>query len=366
MTFTRLCVKRAAIDECRLVEHPSPALADGEARVRVDDFALTANNITYAFAGETIGYWQFYPEDAEWGVVPVWGFAEVVESRCDALTPGTRFWGFLPMASHAVMVPGRIGPRGFVDMAPHRAALPAVYNGYALTHDDPAPLAAIADARSVMFPLLTTSWLIADYLADNAWFGAKQVIIGSASSKTGYGTAHFVKETGADVRVTGLTSPGNIGFVSGLGVCDAVIGYGDVATLDPAVPAAYVDMSGDRGVLSAIHHHFADHLVASIAVGVTHWDAPRTPGPMPGAAPAFFFAPAQIAKRDGEWGSGETMRRAGAANAAFIAQLGDRLLIVHHHGGAAIATAWTETVAGRTPPTQGLILNFADAVASAA
>ncbi len=358
MTITRLNVKRTAIDECRIVTRDTPDLTDGQILVRVDEFALTANNVTYAFAGETIGYWQFYPEDAEWGVVPVWGFAEVIESRCDGVTAGTRIWGFLPMASHAVMTPGRIGPRGFVDAAPHRAALPAVYNAYAITNDDPPALTAIADARSVMFPLLTTSWLIADYLADNGWFGAKQVLIGSASSKTGYGTAHFIGETGTDVAVTGLTSPGNIAFVEGLGVCNAVIGYGDVATLDPSVPTAYVDMAGDRAVLSAVHHHFADKLVASIAVGVTHWDAPRQHGPMPGAAPAFFFAPAQIAKRDSELGAGETMRRAGAANAAFVAKLGDRLSVVRHEGGDAIAAAWRAMAAGSVSPTQGLILKF--------
>lgn len=358
MPVTRLCVKRAAIDECRIAVGPAPDLAAGEIRVRIEDFALTANNVTYAFSGETIGYWQFYPEDQEWGIVPVWGFGTVIESCCDAVAEGTRIWGFLPMASHAVMTPGRISPRGFVDEAPHRAALPAVYNGYAITNDDPPALAAIADARSLMFPLLTTSWLIADYLADNGWFGAKQVIIGSASSKTGYGTAHFVKETGADVRVIGLTSSANTDFVESLGVCDAVVGYSDVATLDPAVPTAYVDMSGDRSVLSAVHHHFADKLLASIAVGVTHWDAPRERGPMPGSPPAFFFAPSQIAKRDGEWGAGETMRRAGAANAAFVATLGDRLEVVRHEGPDAVASAWRAIAAGNVPPSQGLILKF--------
>ena len=360
MNITRLLVRRADIAECQVAERAAPVLAEGEVLVRTDNFALTANNITYAFAGESIGYWKFYPEDAEWGVVPVWGFGEVVESRCPDCPAGTRFWGFLPMASHVVMQPGRIGQRGFIDAAPHRAALPAVYNSYARTNDDPPALAAIADARSLMFPLLTTSWLIADYLDDNAYFGANQVVIGSVSSKTGYGTAHFVRASG--VPVIGLTSSGNVAFVEGLGVCDRVLAYGDVAALDPSVPTAYVDMSGDSAVLSSVHHRFGDNLVASIAVGVTHWDAPKMRAPMPGAAPAFFFAPDQIAKRDGEWGAGETMRRAGEANAAFVAQLGDRLRISHRSGGEAIASAYREMVAGRTPPTEGIVLNFGEAV----
>jgi NADPH:quinone reductase-like Zn-dependent oxidoreductase len=360
MTTTRLCVNRKTIDDCRLVEQPLPVIGEGEVLIRVGRFALTANNITYAWAGETIGYWQFYPHDDEWGIVPVWGFGAVIESRCDDLAVGTDFWGFLPMASHIVMTPGRVSSRGFTDVAAHRAALPAVYNSYAITNDDAPALAAIADARSLMFPLLTTSWLIADYLVDNAWFGARQVVIGSASSKTGYGTAHFVKAAGADVAVTGLTSTGNIDFVKTLGVCDAVIGYGDVAALDASIPTVYVDMSGDNAVLSAVHHHFADNLVASVAVGVTHWDAPRERGPIPGAAPAFFFAPAQIAKRDGEWGAGETMRRAGAANAAFIAKLGEKLKMTHQSSGTAVEAAYRAMAAGQTPPTEGVILSFAD------
>ena len=40
-----------------------------------------------------------------------------------------------------------------------------------------------------------------------------------------------------------------------------------------------------------------------MTVGGTHWTAPSTDdGPLPGPAPAFFFAPAQISKRSKEWG----------------------------------------------------------------
>ncbi len=30
-------------------------------RLRVDAFGFTANNITYAAAGDLIGYWTFFP-----------------------------------------------------------------------------------------------------------------------------------------------------------------------------------------------------------------------------------------------------------------------------------------------------------------
>ncbi|MFM9828097.1 MAG: DUF2855 family protein [Sphingomonas sp.] len=361
MSIERVLIKRNDIAQCRVAHAPMQGLTQGEVLVRVGDFALTANNISYAVAGERIGYWQFFPVDAEWGVVPVWGFGDVIESQCDDLPVGARFWGFLPMASHVVMRPGRVSARGFVDTSDHRAALPPVYNQYALTANDPAELAAMADARSLLFPLLTTSYLIADYLADMVMFGAEQVIIGSASSKTGFGTAHFVGALlDRPATITGLTSAGNLAFTTGLGLYDKVVLYGDVDSLDASVPTVYVDMSGDSAVLAAVHHHFGDNIKASIGVGATHWEAPRLREALPGAAPAFFFAPSQIQKRDAEWGAGEMMRRATIANMAFVVALGDQLTITHRYGAQAVAEAYRGLVAGTTPPTAGLILGFGE------
>lgn len=354
----KLVVNCDRINEARLVEVPAPALAEGEVRVTTGRFALTANNISYAVTGGSIGYWRFFPHDeAGWGVVPVWGFGEVTESRAEAVPLGTRLWGFFPMASDLVMRPGRITPAGLVDEADHRAALPYVYNGYARTNDDPPELAAIADLRSLLFPLLTTSFVIDDYIADNGGFGAEQVIIGSASSKTAFGLAYYLRARGAQA-VTGLTSPGNLGFVEALGLYDRVIAYDAVTGLDPAVPSVFVDMSGDGAVVAAVHGHFGERLKASIGVGATHWSADRAPRDLPGARPAFFFAPAQIAKRDSDWGAGVLMRRAVAANIAACATLAPQMQVAEQQGGAAVAAAYAEMVAGRTPPDRGLILSF--------
>lgn len=355
---TRLIVNRTAIGEAKLVERDPAPLAEGEVRVRLGRFALTANNISYALTGEQIGYWKFFPDDeAGWGVVPIWGFGAVTESRCAEVPVGTGIWGFLPMASDLVMQPSRVTPGGFTDDAAHRRELPYVYNLYARTNDDPPALAAIPDLRSLVFPLFTTSFVIDDYIADNNGFGADQVIIGSASSKTAFGLAYYLKARGAQ-RVIGLTSPGNIGFVERLGYYDDVITYDAVGTLDAGVPSVFVDMSGNGDVVAAVHHHFGDNVKASIGVGATHWEAPRNAAPLPGARPAFFFAPAQIAKRDEEWGRGEIMRRATAANIAFCETLGERMTIVHASGGEAIATAYRAMAAGETPPDRGVVLAF--------
>ncbi len=360
MTITRLLVNRAKFDDCMIAGSDTPTLADGEVLVKVGEFALTANNITYAFAGDMIGYWKFFPATGdEWGVVPVWGFGEVVESRCADLPVGERMWGFLPMASHVVMTPVRVRAGGFVDGAAHRQALPVIYNDYVRTNTDAPELAELADQRSLLFPLLITSYLIADYLEDNALFGADQVLISSASSKTGFGTAHYVGQlANRPKRIVGLTSPTNIEFTRALGLYDEVLAYDDLTTLDPETATAYVDMSGNGDVQRSVHSHFGDQTKASISVGATHWEAPRSHGALPGAAPAMFFAPSQIVKRNADWGPGVLMGRAQAANMAFAKTLSGLVTVTHHVGADAVKANYEAMVSGATPPTQGVILAF--------
>ena len=54
-------------------------LSAGEVLTRIECFAYSANNITYAAAGDLLGYWQFFPaagDDAQhWGITPVWGLS---------------------------------------------------------------------------------------------------------------------------------------------------------------------------------------------------------------------------------------------------------------------------------------------------
>lgn len=355
---TKLIVNRARIDEAKIVQRDEAPLDDGQIRVATRRFALTANNISYALSGEAIGYWRFFPDhDDGWGCVPVWGFGEVTESRVDGVAIGDCYWGFFPMASDLVMAPSKVSANGITDGIAHRRELPYVYNMYTRANDDPAPLADIADLRSLMFPLLTTSYVIDDYIADNGGFGADQVIIGSASSKTAFGLAFYLRQRGGQ-RLIGLTSARNIGFVEGLGLYDRVIDYGSIDTLDPASPSVFVDMSGDGSIVAKVHHHFGERLKASIGVGATHWGADRAPRDLPGARPAFFFAPSQIAKRDADWGAGVLMRRAVEANIAACAVLAARMTVTASQGADAIAAAYADMVAGSTPPDRGVILSF--------
>ena len=70
-TATRILVSRTDLRQMRAAADPdAPSarpLAPGEARLRIDRFALTSNNITYAAFGDAMKYWQFFPSaDTAW------------------------------------------------------------------------------------------------------------------------------------------------------------------------------------------------------------------------------------------------------------------------------------------------------------
>jgi hypothetical protein len=105
-------------------------LAPGQVRVRVDRFALTANNVTYGAVGEQIGYWRFFPAPEGWGRIPAWGFGEVVASAHPEVQAGERLYGYWPMSTHVDLTVGRLSPAALTEGSDHRSHLPAAYNQY--------------------------------------------------------------------------------------------------------------------------------------------------------------------------------------------------------------------------------------------
>lgn len=358
-SIVQLQVQRRDLKQARVVTAPLTPPAPGEVVVAIDRFALTANNVSYALTGESIGYWGYFPIDADWGLVPVWGFATVTASACPDIAVGERLYGFFPMASHAQLAPGKVSASGFTDMAAHRRDLPALYNRYSRLAGEPPALADAGDVRALLFPLFATSWVLADYLDDNAAFGASQVLIASASSKTAFGLAWMLtREPAVRRRVVGLTSARNLDFTRSLGLYDEVVAYEDIASLPAEAPAVLVDMSGSAAVLQAVDDRLGERVKANVLVGATHWDAGRRPGALKGAAPAFFFAPGQFAKREADWGPGVALRRAMEASARIAADAGARLEVRHLQGADAAREAWLDMLAGRTPPRAGLMLSL--------
>ncbi|HJV59644.1 MAG TPA: DUF2855 family protein, partial [Albitalea sp.] len=290
-------VRRDDLRQTRTVEQPASEtpLPPGGARLRIDCFALTSNNVTYAAFGETMRYWDFFPCDlAGWGRIPVWGFADVIESTADGVAAGERFYGYWPMSSEVVLHPVQVNADGFTDGAAHRSELHPLYNRYLRCSTDPGYAAEQEGLTAVMRPLFTTSFLIDDFLADNRFFGASMVLLSSASSKTAYGTAFALSQRrgqpGAP-RVVGLTSRGNIAFTQGLGCYDEVLPYEAVTSLPRETAALYVDMSGNAALRTSVHAHFDARLMYSCSVGGTHWSELGGAKGLAGPRPVLFFAP---------------------------------------------------------------------------
>lgn len=275
--------------------------------VKVDKFALTANNITYAVLGDQLGYWQFFSasdnEDNSWGIIPVWGFATVISSNCDEIPVGDKLFGYFPPSNLLKMNATQITSQRFIDGSEHRAALPAGYNIYRRVFAEPSYNENHDNQRMLLFPLFITSYCLWDYLQSKQWFDAEQVIIISASSKTSIGLAYGIDESEPAPKLVGLTSERNIDFVKKLGAYKQVLKYGDITKLDSALKTVVVDMAGNAEQLCEIEQCLEGNLKYCIQVGLTHWDAASAKSPLKNTPSEMFFAPGHIQKRIAQCGA---------------------------------------------------------------
>ncbi|HYE46038.1 MAG TPA: DUF2855 family protein [Caulobacter sp.] len=329
---------------------PGP-LEEGEARLAVESFAVTANNVTYGAIGDAFGYWKFFPAPDGLGRIPVWGFARVTESRAEGVEPGLRLFGYLPMSSEFTARLVRRGA-GVVDAAPHRAGLPPTYNQYAVAQEPTAS----DDHRSLLRPLFGTSWLIDDMFEEHGDFGAASVAVTSASSKTGLGLAWRLARRG--VKAIGLTSPPNRAFLESLGIFHKVVTYDEADNFEAPRPLAIVDFAGNRGLTAKLHRRFGDDIVHSAVIGVTHWQAGAPdPEPLPGPPPTLFFAPDQVRKRAREWGL-EGFDQRFTANLAEFIEASPWLKLQTAHGPEGLAKTWDAVVRGNAPADVGMIVKL--------
>lgn len=340
-----LLVDRADLTRTTLAPaDPDVALTEGEALLAVESFALTANNVTYGAAGDMIGYWKFFPAPEGMGRIPVWGFARVVRSNCADAPVGLRLYGYWPMSSHTVSHLKKT-PNGFVEASAHRAELPPTYNAYQVAEPGPDD-----DWRSLLWPLLMTSFILDDQLADST---ARTMVLSSASSKTAMGLAWLARRRG--VRVIGLTSPAHLEQLKGFRLYDEVVTYDAIGGLEARGAADYVDFAGRGAISQAVHETFGGALKQSITVGITHWEALGGPRPTVGPTPTMFFAPDRIRQRMKDWGPEEMSARFAAVLKGFIADA-PWLTLKHHIGPDALQALYAEVVAGRMRPDEGHIV----------
>ncbi|MEL7231296.1 MAG: DUF2855 family protein [Pseudomonadota bacterium] len=336
---------------------PDTDLADGQVRLKVDAFALTANNVTYAaMGGPPMNYWGFYPTGEKGnGRVPVWGFATVLKSNADGVSEGERVYGYLPISEKFDIEAGKIKPDGFSDVAAHRAPLSAIYNRYTRTSADPSYSAEFEAQQMLLRPLYTTGWMICDSLVEGS--GIETVFISSASSKTALANAHSVK-TRTDMKTVGLTSPANKDFTEATGFYDQVLTYDEASTASGS-NAAYVDFIGRPSLTGEIYKALGDDLKRTLIIGITDWEAERTmQPPNSGPMPEFFFVPDYAANRAKALKPGELDQMVGRDLTAFYPTSKAFLTPQIVKGADAISKAWTDSVDGKIPPSQGLVCQF--------
>ncbi|MCE7999241.1 MAG: DUF2855 family protein [Rhodobiaceae bacterium] len=351
----KILVDKSDLESTKRLSVPvGDTLDEGEILLKVARFALTTNNITYAFAGAGLGYWNFYPEPDPWGCVPVWGFATVIESRCPEVAVGEQVFGFLPTASHLVLKPTGVDDAAFFDSTDHRANLFTWYNRYFRCAADPVFQRDSADIQPVLWPLFMTGWMLAEKIGN----AADSIYISSASSKTALSLAWSLKHQKSDARSIGLTSKGNRSFVEGLGIYDEVQTYGDLQT-DPTLKTAiFVNVAGNGALCSEIHVALGDRLVESVALGATHRAPDDGTLPMPGPAPELFFIPTVAEDRAAEEGFDTSHRKFADAWHTFTPWASSWLELQNARGIEGIEGSYRRVLDAEVAPQQAIICSW--------
>ena len=285
-------VNRQDLRQCRSRRTPRPSPRTSH-RDRccsgIESFAFTANNVTYGAVGDVIGYWSS-SRPTGLGNAAGLGVRRRRGSGEAGFAAGERIYGYFPMSEHLV-----VRPRASAPSAPSstRAASRGCRSsttstsastsdpGYGPRGDRHAPPAALHDGVPARRPPRR-----------DGFFGARAVLVSSASSKTAFSLAYLLaRDRRQDCEVIGLTSPRNLDFVRGLGCYDQVVPYDDVGSLAADRAIVLVDMAGNQQVTGDVHRHFGAGVKYSCQVGLTHWEKGGSADGLPGAKPEFFFAP---------------------------------------------------------------------------
>lgn len=353
-----MLVKRDALTQTAINETIAPVPSEGEILLEIESFGVTANNVTYAVVGDQIGYWTFFPAAEGWGIVPVWGYARVAASRVDDIAVGERVYGYLPMASHLIVRPGKIAAGSFRDMAAHRQAMSVIYNQYRRLDADAAHDRAQEDRRAVFEPLFLTSFLIEDSLRRADWYGARSVVMTSASSKTALAAAYGMGRASPGVRRIGLTGADKVAFVAGTGLYDAVLAYEGLASLNGTGAAVVIDFAGNAELLRRLYAALPEQIAYCLRVGATHHAERGDTGVLPGPKPAWFFAPDAATALIAAIGQEAYSAAIAAQWRGFVEVAASLVTIAQGTGMDALQRAWRAQVTGQARPDTAFVMRM--------
>ncbi len=353
-----LLVGREDLREVRFEEAPGAEieLSPGEILLGIDKFGFSANNITYAVMGESMGYWRFFPGPEGWGRIPVWGYADVLASAHVDIPMGERVFGYLPMSTHLVLSADGVTDTAF-QRSPMLEHLASVYQRY-LRMANPRQDANREDLNALWRPLFITSFGVADFLMENDLFDAEAILFSSASSKTALGTAFLLADTEPrSAELIALTSSANAAFCERLGYYDRVVTYEDLPSL-PQMPAAFVDVGGSQRILRDLRDHLGRSLTKTVAVGATQWEEQDTTGGLGDSDSELFFLPKWMDSRREDWGPGVFISRYFEAWERFLPSIGAWMKVIHAYGPEAVEEIYRELLDGKTSPEVGHILSL--------
>lgn len=339
----------------------SDELSPNQVLLEIEKISFTSNNITYGVVGLQMNYWDFFPTQSDYGIIPAWGFARVIVSNHPDIKIGQQFYGYYPMGSHLLVTIENVSSKGFVDDTEHRRMLPPIYNFYTNTEQDPTCSIETEDLISIFRPLFTTSFLIDNLLASQNFFDATQIVLTSASSKTAQALAFLLayrkKENNLNFNLLGLTSDKNVGFVKGLGWYDQTISYDEISNLPTNEKTIIVDFAGNHNLQYTLQTLLNDKLVYNCLVGLVDWQHLKGEEPLPQKG-EFFFAPNQAKKLQKEWGSKKFEQNIGMAWLQFIDAVRTAISIKEYHGKKQLQQLYSDMLRGKIDPKHGNIVRL--------
>lgn len=105
-------------------------MEDGEVLMKIEKYVLIINNIIYVVSGFKLCYWDFFLVDDIWGIIFVWGFGEVIESKYLDVFVGECCYGYFLMSSYLKVKLIKVNEVGFWDGIVYWNFLFLIYNYY--------------------------------------------------------------------------------------------------------------------------------------------------------------------------------------------------------------------------------------------
>tara|TARA_Y100001936_G_scaffold107124_2_gene105206 strand:- start:1208 stop:2281 length:1074 start_codon:yes stop_codon:yes gene_type:complete len=346
-------VNKYDLFETTFSEEKIPISKENEAILEIERYAFSSNNITYGVIGDTLGYWNFFPAEEPYGIIPVWGFANVISSKNEYILEGDRFYGYFPMSRYLKVIPKKGNDFGFVDDSNHRRKLPPVYNHYSkiIKYADES-----LEYHPLIKPLFLTSFLNYFFLQDEKFFDCDQIILTSASSKTALSLAFLLSKYKSKVKkkIIAITSEKNMQFVSEIKFYDTVLSYDNAEENLKRSKSVIVDFAGNSDYLKKLSDHLGDGLKHVSLIGLADWSSKTNFKSIPNSK--FFFAPNHAEKRYREMGVKKTTLMADELLKEFIIKVKNYIKLEYCNDPKDIHELYLKSLKGKIDPSKGYMV----------